>query len=85
MAEALNNVYTSGDYPFYFVAMVTDKNTVARNRMSNDLNIRAYPTAYFDGGYSVLVGGYPQESYYRSRIGNCEARETQFIDLVLSI
>ena len=36
--EVLYSIYESGDYPFYYIAMVVDKNEVADNRM-NDYNV----------------------------------------------
>jgi len=64
MANALYTVYDSGDYPFYFTALITkDKqrnviNQVALDHLVNEYNHYAYPTAHFDGGYKTLVGGY---------------------------
>lgn len=57
---ALENVYQSGDYPFYYVAMVDDMNTIAadRNRDFTFLlwRIFAFPTIYVDGGNSNYAG-----------------------------
>ena len=33
MAYALDSIYQSGDYPFYFVALVEDRNQEAKNRL----------------------------------------------------
>ncbi|MGF3554679.1 MAG: hypothetical protein ACQXXF_05340 [Thermoplasmatota archaeon] len=59
-AEALHNIYESGDYPFYYVTLVDDKTTVAKNR-DRDFSfgiykIYAFPTVYFDGGDTNFVG-----------------------------
>lgn len=58
--EALYNIYSSEDYPFYYVALVNDMNDIAkaRNREYSFglYKIWAYPTVYFDGGSDLMVG-----------------------------
>jgi hypothetical protein len=85
MAEALNSVYDSGDYPYYFAAMITDKSDVAAHRCQEDLNVYGYPTAYFDGGRKVLVGGYDETSYYETRIEQCGAQDVHELDLSILV
>jgi len=85
MAEALNNVYQSGDYPFYFVALVADENDNAEYRLEQEYNLYGYPSSFFDGGYKVLVGGYDQESYYRTKIVTCGKRDVHDLDLSISV
>jgi len=75
MAEKLNTVYNSGEYPFYFVALVADKNQDAADRLSNDLNIYGYPTTFIDGGKWVLVGSGVSENTYKSRIESTGKRD----------
>lgn len=55
-AEALKTVYDTYDYPFYFVAMISDKVPKALDRLVDDYNLYGYPTCFFDGGYRVVVG-----------------------------
>ena len=59
MANALNNVYLSGDYPFYYVALValSGEHEEAFHRLKNELNLQGYPSAWFDGGKKVILGG----------------------------
>ena len=91
MAEALNSVYQSGDYPFYFVALITEDrqgavvSQEAKNRLKNDYNFYGYPSAFFDGGKKVLVGGYDTESYYRSRIEQCGRGDVHELGLSVSV
>ena len=85
MAEALNDVYLSGDYPFYFVALIADKVDTAYDRLVDDYNFAGYPSAFFDGGKKVLVGGYPDESYYRTRIEQCGSRDVHELDLNIAV
>lgn len=85
MAEALYTVYESGEYPFYFIALVDDKNSQAADRLRNDYNIYGFPTAFFDGGKSVIVGGDGTPSHYSSRIKTCGQRPTYDVNLSLSV
>ena len=58
-AEALHSIYESGDYPFYYVAYVNDKSSIAKERnqdYSGIIKIYAFPTVYFDGGDTSFVG-----------------------------
>jgi thiol-disulfide isomerase/thioredoxin len=84
MANALNSIYESGDYPFYFVALVADMNGQAASRLS-EFNLYGYPTAFFDGGYQVYVGGNANENVYRTRIVNSGARDVPALNLSLSV
>jgi thiol-disulfide isomerase/thioredoxin len=85
MAQALYSVYQSGEYPFYFVSMVGDKNSEAYNRLKDDYNFYGYPTSFFDGGFKVLVGGYDDEKYYQSRIESSGRRDVHDLDLTLFV
>lgn len=85
MAEALNDVYQSQDYPMYFVALIADKSDDALVKLQQEYNIYGYPTAFFDGGYKVLVGGYDSESYYRSRIERSGQRDVHGLNLSVSV
>jgi len=54
--KILHSIYLSGDYPFYYVTMTSDKFEVAKQRLENDYNIYGYPTCFFDGGNGTLYG-----------------------------
>ncbi|OGS39907.1 MAG: hypothetical protein A3K77_04840 [Euryarchaeota archaeon RBG_13_31_8] len=59
-ADALYNIYQSGDYPFYYVALVDDMSLIAKDR-DRDFSfgifkIYAFPTVYFDGGDTAFIG-----------------------------
>jgi len=84
MANALNLVYTSGEYPFYFIAFVTDVNPLAVERMA-EMNLAAYPSAFFDGGNKLVVGGYDSEKTYTTRIESSGRRDVHSLDLSLSV
>ena len=59
-SEVFHNIFNSGDYPFYYVTLVDDKNPVAKNRNRDYsfglFKIYAFPTMYFDCGYLNMVG-----------------------------
>jgi glutaredoxin len=83
--EALDKIYTSGDYPFYYTCMVDDKNTHAAAR-NNEYNIYGFPTVFFDGGYKVAVGGGTgNEAQYKSYITQCGSRTVKDIDITLEV
>jgi glutaredoxin len=82
---ALDAIYTSGDYPFYYVCLVDDKDThsAARNL---EYNIYGFPTVFFDAGYNVQVGGYTgNEGDYRVAIQQCGNRTVPQIAPTLSV
>jgi hypothetical protein len=85
MAEALHTVYNSSEYPFYYAAMISDKSTQAANRLTTDLNLYGFPTAYFDGGYKVLVGGVSGTTGYTSRIKSSGQRDVHDLNLSLTV
>jgi hypothetical protein len=84
MAHALYAIYESEDYPFYFVALVDDKNPDAAQR-NDEFNIAGYPTAIFDGGRRVYVGGNPAQYVYRQRIEACGESDPHELNLSVSV
>ena len=92
-AEALYSIYQSGDYPFYYVALVHDMNPIAKERLRdyviNLYKLIAFPTIYFDGGDINRVGGgsvQSLETEYRRIIEEVGAREViQPIELDTSV
>ncbi|HEC76600.1 MAG TPA: hypothetical protein ENI33_05020 [Thermoplasmatales archaeon] len=71
--EILFDIYQSHEYPFYYVEMVGDKNEFAYNRIKNDYNFYWYPTAFFDGGYRVVLASDGEE--YKNAIEDCLNRD----------
>ncbi|HIH28575.1 MAG TPA: hypothetical protein HA260_02110 [Thermoplasmata archaeon] len=83
--EALDTIYTSQDYPFYYICLVDDKNTHASDRI-NDFNLYGFPTVFFDYGYKVVVGGWTgAQAAYRTAITQCGARTVANIDVNLNV
>ncbi len=84
-AHALHNIYESGDYAFYYVALVSDKNPKAKTRLEEGYNIKYYTTTYFDGGYQLVIGGIEDEEPYRTAILESRARERADVEMSLSV
>ncbi|MBE3122955.1 MAG: hypothetical protein IMZ58_12235 [Thermoplasmata archaeon] len=83
--EALDVVYTSGDYPFYYICMVDDMNTHAASRI-DDFNLYGFPTVFFDYGYNTVIGGWTgNEAEYRTAITQSGARTVADIDVNLNV
>jgi hypothetical protein len=85
MESALLGVYESKLYPFYYVALIYDKSPDAESRLGTDYNFIGLPSAFFDGGYAVYVGGDPNQGQYITRIKQCGQRDVHELNLTLSV
>ncbi len=83
--DALESIYNSSDYPFYYVALVGDKNTVAIDHLVHQYNLYGYPTCFIDGGYRTIVGGYEYESPYRNAIESAGKQDVHDLNLSVSL
>lgn len=88
-AEALYSLYDTGEYPFYFVALVTDKNPIAQDRFWGHYKGKAIPTIFFDGGFNQTVGSgtTPEQTklLYRPYIEGAGERPVHPIELNTSV
>lgn len=84
MAYVLDDIYESGDYPFYYVEMVTDKNNQANQRM-NAYNLKWLPTVFLDEGREVLVQDSTNEEDLRSLIEYSGKQDVHELDLNLDV
>jgi thiol-disulfide isomerase/thioredoxin len=82
LASILERIFKEGEYPFYFVEMVTDKSSQANIRM-NHYNLKWLPTAFYDGGYEVVVGGGDGDNFHKNIIEECGEREVHDLDFTL--
>ena len=83
-SEALYSIYHSGEYLFYYVSLIADKNTIAAKRLGAYKAV-AVPVVYFDGG-DVNVVGDVGESAYRSTIEDMGERAVkQPLDMTTSV
>jgi len=89
-AEALYNLYTNNsEFPFYFVALVSDQSSVAKQRFVYHYRGRAIPTVFFDGGFIQQVGAETTvpatEELYRGIIDECGAREIHPLEVTTTV
>jgi len=85
--EALDKIYTSGDYPFFYTCLVDDKNTHADARLS-EYNVVYFPTVWFDGGNKIAIGASSEstaETIYRNYITQTGARSVSNVDVQLNV
>jgi hypothetical protein len=83
IGSILHNLYTSHDYRFFYVNLVSDMNTKAADRLTN-YNEVGNPTVYIDGGYNVIMGGTNEESTYVEAIRSAESRDVPAIQITVN-
>lgn len=74
VANILHELYESGEYNFYYVSLIEDKNSKAKSRLENNYNIYSYPTVYIDGGYDLIFGA-REKSVFEESISKAQKRE----------
>lgn len=74
VTNILHELYKSGEYNFYYVSMIQDKNDKAKNRLEKDYNILGYPTCFFDGGYEIIVGD-KAKSVFEEKLSRASKRQ----------
>ena len=88
-AEALYSLYDSGEYPLYFIALITDQNTVAQNKFWIHYRASAIPTIFLDGGAGQYVGSgttvEQTKQIYRPLIEEIGARSVNPIELTTTV
>jgi hypothetical protein len=85
MANKLNQIYESNNYPFYFISYISDMNEIANSRLQNDYNVFGYPSAFFDGGKNVILGSGVSLNDYISTIESCGERNVHDLNMSLSV
>ena len=90
-AENLMKVYDDiPDEPYYddkffFVALITDVNDKADDRMGDYPDVTGYPTVIFDGNDEKVSGGQSDTSNYEQAIDNCGQRDDTDISLEIEM
>ena len=85
---ALKELYAEQKLDFYYVSLVSDKNSKAYARAVSDYNVAGWPTVWWDGGYRVNVGAgsIPSaKSAYTSSINSCGARSVEDVEIKLTV
>jgi glutaredoxin len=70
----LHELFNPENPEFYYVSLVEDENTQARNRLSQDYNFIGLPTVYIDGGYKVIFGAGNFESVFEDKLASAFSR-----------
>ncbi len=83
VGEILHEIYSSHEYSFYYVAMVTDRVTEAEER-AGEYNVYGYPTTFFDGGYELIFGK-KDISAFRDAIEGAMQRSRKNVNLNLRV
>ncbi|MFH1100427.1 MAG: CARDB domain-containing protein [Methanobacteriota archaeon] len=83
--QYLDEIYHSGLYDFYYVALVADKNPYASQRVLDELEVTGYPTVFYDGGYRQVLGAGGGIPLHTAAINECGARAVANIDLNLTV
>lgn len=73
IAAMVDELYNSGDYPFYYVTL-PEENDRAAARIK-EYNVWGFPTIYIDGGYDLIVGSTVQKSTISGKILAAAARQ----------
>ncbi|MCD6468272.1 MAG: hypothetical protein J7L32_03065 [Thermoplasmata archaeon] len=73
-SSQLYEIYSSENYPFLYVTLVADKNEKARDRCT-ELGVTGFPTVYFDGGFTHIVGQQGSTTPYINAITECGERD----------
>jgi hypothetical protein len=83
VAEMLYDLYSSGEYNFYYVSLIRS-NDKAANRLDNEYNLYGLPTVFIDGGYKVIMGGMHEKSEYAQAIRDAEYRNAPKLQLTVT-
>ena len=82
---ALEELWNSGLYQFYYAAFVEDMNTAADVHLHDQYNIIGYPTVYTDGGYGVNIGGTSDSSVYSAAVLDASTNPVHDLNLSVSL
>jgi glutaredoxin len=87
-SSQLQSIYTSGDYDFYYVTVVTDKigelPELAQLHLAKrlqELGVKYVPNVYVDGGYKDLRGAQQDEQPYKDAINQSGQRTVPDINI----
>jgi hypothetical protein len=88
-AKALYSMYNSSEYPFYYVALVSDMNKASRDRFWGHYRAKAIPTILSDGGFIQTVGSGSNLQntieLYRPVIEECGNRTVHPLELTSTV
>jgi hypothetical protein len=79
----LDAIYNAGTYNFHYAALCAGEPNVQPRRDS--LNNHTVPTVYFDGGDTLLLGGWSDTALYTNLLDTAGIRDVPEIDLSVSL
>jgi hypothetical protein len=82
IAAMVDELYDSGDYPFYYVTLPEENGNAAAR--SKEYNVWGYPTIYFDGGYDLIVGSNTQKSVIGEKILSSVASDRSNLSVMVT-
>ena len=84
---ALKELFSEGQLDFYYVSLVSDKNSKAAARTA-EFNLYGYPTVWWDGGFDVDVGAGSvsgAKSTYTSSINSAANRAVYDVEIDIQV
>jgi len=90
VSEALWSIYNEGTRDFVYVSLVADMNSEADQRCE-ELGLTGYPTVFYDGGYTKVVGESPssdpedEEARQEAAMDMAGQRKVPNMDLSLNV
>ncbi|MBU0496811.1 MAG: glutaredoxin [Candidatus Thermoplasmatota archaeon] len=83
-SSQLFGIYDSGDYPFYYVSLVADKNSKIYPRVQ-ELGVSVVPVVFFDGKYNTILGKQDDDTVYRNVIETAGQRTVPDLDINIDV
>ena len=81
---ALENIWRSANYPFFYTALIDD--VPAAETRFGELGLAYFPTAYTDGGVSVQLGGSSSsETILRNAIVDAGRQSVDEVDVIVAL
>jgi len=84
VATYMDNIWDSYEYDWNFISLVDDMNIYADQR-NTELGVTGFPSVYYDGGYTSIVGAGAPQSQHEATIDTCGARTVADIDIDLTV
>ena len=82
-AKIIQEIYESKEYDFQYITYVSDQYPQASDWLSDQYNIRGFPTCFFDGGFEVLYNVSALKDYYENKIYIASYRNVHDLDVVI--
>lgn len=83
-SEDLYAIYSSEDYSFYYVSLVSDMNSIAKTRVNN-LAVFSIPAVFFDSGYIIERGAVGEAKYQETIEKTAIRRVKQPLEMTTSV